>query len=255
MTRRSRELGTVQSNCPAARVDYRPSEGAWASFREEVLRLAAQSTVRTICELGAGANPMLPIEFPSRHGVEYVLVDISEDELNKAPSCYDKLQADVCANDLNLGRTVDLVISRALMEHLRDPIAFHRNVCGILRPGGRAAHFFSTLYAPPFVLNRILPEWLSDRILQFLQPRRQPEGHCAKFRAHYRWCRGPTRAQVGRFQSVGYEVEHYVGFFGTRGYFESLPPLVAIDDAVTRLMVRYPLSYLTSYAYVVLKRV
>ena len=222
-------------------------------FRLFVQRVIAENGAKTVCELGAGANPALDADFVREHGLRYVLVDISPEELDKAEASYPKVVADVTAPDFRLDESFDVVLSRTLAEHVADPAAFHRNVRGILRDGGRAVHFFPTLYALPFVVNRLLPDWASEQILRRADPRRVREGKHAKFHAYYRWCVGPTARQLERLSALGYDVEQYVGFFG-HDYYGVVRPAHAVARRFWDYLVRHPVPHVTSYAYVVLRR-
>jgi len=112
-------------------------------------------------------NPMLTTDFISSRNLDYVILDISENELGKAPDQYKKLAQDIMANDLSSTERFDLVFTRMLAEHVKDGELLHRNVYSLLNPGGFAVHFFPTLYAVPFLVNRLLPETLSA-LLDFL---------------------------------------------------------------------------------------
>jgi hypothetical protein len=121
-----------------------------------------------------------------------------------------------------------------------------------LSDSGRAIHFFSTLYSLPFVVNRILPEAVTQAALRRVQPSRGlSEG--AKFPAYYRWCRGPTRTQQMRFTSLGFEIEDYVGFFG-HDYYGSIAAADGVQRLLSRALLRRPLPWLTSLSLVVLRR-
>src|SRR5215211_2552629 len=143
---------------------------AWDDFERAVETRARDPEVRRIGEVGAGANPLFSPELAARHDLDYVLLDISESELEKAPAGLSKVVVDLEAASIDAGRPYDFVFSRATAEHIRDPAAFHGNVLSMLDAGGEAAHFFPTLYAPPFVLNRILPERLMHSVLLRIQP-------------------------------------------------------------------------------------
>jgi 2-polyprenyl-3-methyl-5-hydroxy-6-metoxy-1,4-benzoquinol methylase len=235
-------------------VEYAFWTEAWDRFVPEVRRLIEETRAQRVCELGAGANPALTLEEVRSRQLDYVLVDADVDELAKADARYRSIVADVTAPGLKLGGRYDVVFSKTLVEHVRDPEAFHRNVFELLRPGGKVLHFFPTLYAPPFLLNRLLPETVTRQLLERAQSGREQEGTSAKFRAYYRWCRGPTLRQIGRFRRLGYEVERYVGFFGHSGYFERVRTLRRLDEAVAAFLVRHPHPLLTSYAHVVLAK-
>jgi len=48
---------------------------------------------------------------------------------------------------------------------------YHRNIFDVLRSGGVAVRCFSTLYALPFTVNRLLPERVASRALDVFIPR------------------------------------------------------------------------------------
>lgn len=218
-------------------------------FRVLVEAFVQAHGCRTICDIGGGANPVLSEEFIARHGLCYFLVDESEEELARAPSAYEKIVANAEAVDgLRTPPSCDLAISQYLLEHISAPERFHRNVHALLRPGGRAAHYFSTLYALPFTVNRLLPHALSEPLASFTLPERDVEGNEGVFPARYRWCRGPLPSQLRRLHGVGYEVEEYIGYFG-HTYFRRLPALQELEYKWARLLLRHPVPALTSFAY------
>jgi SAM-dependent methyltransferase len=198
--------------------------------------LVQRTGASRIADLGAGAHPVLDAEYVKSAGLDYTIIDISESELEKAGTSYKKVIGDVTKEGFARGGRFDLVHSRWLLEHISNPRQFHRNVLEMLEPGGRAVHFFPTLYSLPFVLNWALPEAVSSRLLGTSFAGR------SKFPARYRWCRGPTRRQIGRFMTAGFEVEEYVGYYG-HPYYQRLRPLDAAE---------HPLPGLTSFASVTL---
>jgi SAM-dependent methyltransferase len=234
-------------------VRYGLSNSAWGEQAAIVRDIATRDGVGRVCDVGGGASPLLPLDFVEANGVDYVVVDISREELDKAPDGYAKLQADVSSPGFSAGEPFDLVFSRFVAEHVRRPDVFHRNLHEALVDGGYAVHFFPTLWALPFVLNRILPKRLTESLLLRMHPRRAPEGRHGKFPAYYRWCRGPTRRQLERLEGAGFEVERYLGYFG-HGYYERVGFLNAAENALAQALVRHPAPTLTAYALVVLRR-
>ena len=174
-----------------------------------------------VCELGGGARPALALDFLERNGLQCLVVDISEPELRKAPPGYATLVGDVSSPGFSTGvhdGQYDLVFSRVLAEHVTDARRFHQNVRRLLRPGGIAMHFFPTLWWPPFVANRLLPESLAERILLRIEPWRERSGKSGKFPAYYHWCYGPTAGQVQRLAGVGFGIERCVAYFGENSH-------------------------------------
>ncbi|HEX3510623.1 MAG TPA: methyltransferase domain-containing protein [Solirubrobacteraceae bacterium] len=233
-------------------VEFGHIDGAEAHFWADLWRVL-DAGARRVCDVGGGAKPALTANQIAKFEIDYVVFDVSAAELGKAPPGYELVEGDAQRPE-DARRAVgergpfDLVLSRWTAEHMRDGRAFHTNVFGMLRPGGAAVHLFPTLYTPPFVVNRMLSEGQSSALLSRAFPARR-----VKFPAFYSWCRGPSRKQVRRLESVGFEVEHYVGFFG-HSFYTSVPPLHAAQRAFTQLLLRAPLPGLTSFGLVVLRR-
>ncbi len=235
-------------------IRYGSSEVAWAEFRDFLENLILHSKAQRICEIGGGANPTLPIDFVQENGLEYTVVDISDEELSKTPDGYIKVQADIAAEDCDLSGEYDLVFSKMLAEHVNDGKRFHENIRKLLASDGLAFHFFPTLFAPPFIINRLMPEKIAENILHVLQPGRHKSGKKGKFPAYYHWCRGPVRSQIKQFERLGYKVDKYIGFFGHGEYYRKFPFLKKSHNYLCKKLIKYPVPWLTSFAYVVLKK-
>jgi SAM-dependent methyltransferase len=224
---------------------------AYNNYDATLKGLVETNNCRSICEVGGGANPALPLEYVTARHLRYTLLDIAPGELAKAPAGYDKVVADISGETVPSGGPFDLVFSKMLAEHVRDARRFHRNVYELLRPGGVAFHFFPTLYALPLVANRLLPESIGTFAQQIFSPRDPvKEG---KFPAYYRWCRGPTQAHIRRLEDLGYDVEEYAGFFGHE-YYEKIPVVRTLHHLATRFLVQHPMPWFTSVAFVMLRR-
>jgi 2-polyprenyl-3-methyl-5-hydroxy-6-metoxy-1,4-benzoquinol methylase len=229
------------------RVGYALWSEAWGRFDSRLIELIQRDGARTICEIGGGANPALSLPFVRENDLDYVVVDVSAEELAKAPAGYRTLVANVESSDVDLPNRYDVIFSRMVAEHISSPAHFHRNIYAHLRPNGLAFHFFPTLYTLPYLVNRVVPESLARQLLH------GTGGGHEKFPAYYRWCRGPSRRQIRRLKSVGYDVEEYVGFFG-HGYYGRLRPVQTLSDALAAGFVRRPVPLVTSYAQVILRR-
>jgi SAM-dependent methyltransferase len=222
------------------------------AFRSAV-RAAINTGARRVYDVGGGAKPALARDKIEARGLDYVVVDVSADELAKAGQEYVRVQAD--AQDASamaaLARdrgAADLVITCWTAEHIRDPEAFHRNIHGLLAPGGHAVHLFPTLYALPFTVNRVLDARRSAALMYRVLPGRE-----VKFPAYYAWCRGPSARQLARLRSLGYDIESYTGFFG-HSFYGRIGPLNRAIQGLSRGLVRHPVPALTSFALVVLQR-
>ncbi len=207
----------------------------------------------TVLEIGSGANPTIKPDFLATFpGMVYTTNDIDSDELAKADGNYQTLLQDFSKPNLVLDKQYDLIFSKMVNEHVKSGRHYYENIFNALRPGGRTFHLFSTLYALPFVANRLLPEWIGSRLLATFNPR--DEYHLAKFRAYYSWSRGPSRSMIKKFESLGYEVVRYHGYFGHPYYKKRLSLLHKLEVAKANFLVKRPVNCLTSYAFLELRR-
>ena len=182
-------------------------------------------------------------------GVNYTVVDVDASELELLPEGFHALVADLCEPGvIGVGNQFDFILSRTAAEHMRDGEMMHRNTLALLRPGGEAIHMFPTLYHPIFAVNRILPGWVSDVLLNRYDPRAKP-----KFKAYYSMCRGPSRRMLRRFTALGYIVAEHRPFYG-HDYFKNIGVLRRADDRVSAWAARRRNPYLTTYAWVRLRK-
>ncbi len=213
--------------------------------------LILKYNLKSILEIGAGANPTINPEFIKKHDLKYTISDIDDDELKKADDIYTKLVIYLSSSSFNLPEKFDLVFSRMVGEHISDAKTFHQNVFNILNKEGISFHCFSTLYALPFVANRFLPDSLSNLLLHKIAPRDKHQH--GKFKAYYDWSRGPSSQMIKRFENIGYEILEYVGYFG-HNYYNKIPILNKIEEVKSKILLKFPVPLLTAYAHLILKK-
>ena len=210
---------------------------------------------QSICEIGGGANPLLALETVQEHRSEYTILDISVEELAKAPDGYQKVVADI-ARPLDMATlgNYDVVFSQFLAEHVKDAEQFLDNSNRLLKVGGCCIHIFPTLYYPWFVLNAAVPDNLANRVLVRLQPRRELGGKHGKFPAYYRGCRGPIGSQLRLYANHGFAIEEFHSYYGSL-YLSRVPKLMALEERFAHYLCERRISALTSYALVVLRKI
>jgi len=227
----------------------------WTRASSFLSSIIERESCTSVLEVGSGANPSLSPAEVDRRGLRYTTNDRLASELAKADPAYDTLLLDMAtASPDELPRAAfDLVFSRMVNEHVVNGERYHRNIFHLLRPGGVTAHCFSTLYALPFVLNRLLPEQLTGRMLDVFNSRDRYQHD--KFAAHYSWSRGPTKRMIKRLSGLGYEIVEYRGYFGHDYYSHPLlSPLGALEEAKAEWLCEHPIPALTSYAVAILRR-
>lgn len=226
----------------------------WHGAAAALEALAVRFDSRNVLEIGSGANPALSVDRVRTLGLRYTTNDISSEELEKTDAAYARLCHDFSEADppAHLRDSFDLVFSRMVNEHVRDAERYYRNIAAVLRAGGITTHWFSTLYALPFLGNRLMPEYLSERILDFVAPRDRSDH--GKFKAYYSWGRGPTRKMLARFEALGFDVLTYTGYFGHTYYRRRLRVLHYLEEKKATWLAKHPHPLLTSYAWVVLRK-
>lgn len=233
------------------KISYSDATSAWHDFRQRVLAVISEKEVKQIAEIGAGANPMLDLQFINDGGFSYRLYDESAEELNKAGEGFVREVIDFQSPLPVPLAGADLVVVQMTLEHIRYPEVFFRNVLSLLNEGGSVCLFYACATSLPMLSNRILPEWISHKLLIYAQPFRQNEKH-GKFRAYYRWCYGPTSANIKRFRQAGFHISEYVGYFG-HTYYRNIPWLDNLEKAKTRYLLLHPSPWLCTYAHVTLE--
>ncbi len=235
------------------KISYHPVEEfpGWNEMQGFVCELVRSLGVGRVLEIGAGANPTLSSELADDLKIEYTISDGDPNELAVSVGGYQRLLLDICAPRPNLQSTFDLVFSRMVAEHLPDGRLFHRNVADLLVPSGYAVHCFSTLYAFPFFMASILPERLSDSVLDLVVGSCTDRHH--HFTTSYSWCRGPTKTMIRRLEGIGYRIVEYRGYFGHH-YYSRIGFVDALEHAKKRLFLRRPVAHLTSYSVVILQK-
>lgn len=221
-------------------------EAAMLGYGDEIKALVARYPAARILELGAGRWPSFQLEDMPSTIESYTVNDISPAELSLLPEGYDKACFDVSGDAEHFAERYDVVFSRFLAEHVPDGIAMHRNVHRVLKPGGVAFHLIPTLYALPFIINKIAPERLTRAILRVLSPRRSIS---PKFPAYYSACYGSPSRMRAMLKEIGYsriEVRTFYGHF----YYEKIPLLRTVHKHFSSVAARRKWHHLASYAYI-----
>jgi SAM-dependent methyltransferase len=221
-------------------------ETGMLEYGDHLKGLVARYPAARILELGAGRWPSFRLAEMPATIESYTVNDISADELALLPDGYQKACFDVSGDAEAFSDTYDVVFSRFLAEHVSDGVAMHRNVYRVLRPGGLAFHLIPTLYALPFVLNKLAPERLTTPLLKVLSPRRAIS---PKFPAHYSACYGNPARMSAILEEIGYrrvEVRNFYGHF----YYEKIPVLRTLHRRFSSLAASRDWHLLGSYAYI-----
>ncbi len=234
---------------------------AWSNYKNTIVSLAqdiqrqkGNGEVRLL-EIGGGRYPLFSPSEARELGLDITVNDIDAGELALAPAEFGRAHFDI-SGDLNaLGSmrdSYDVIFSRMVMEHVADVPKAWCNCYSLLASGGVALAFFPTLWAPPFLINAIIPEKLSARILRLFFPDRH-NGVEPKFPALYDHCRSSKRVLGTLFDRIGFS-DHIILPFWNHGYFRAIPGLRDIDRALQNLARRRDWRLISTYAYALARK-
>lgn len=204
---------------------------------------------KSILEIGAGPNPCIDQNLIEQYNIDYHLNDYASSELKKGDNKFLKIPGDFL--DTDLPQKYDFIISRMVLEHVSSPKELHRKIYDHLKSGGIAIHFFATLYSIPAILNLILPEYISDKLVEWGQ-NRDPEFH-GKFPAKYAWCRGPIKGYHKKFEQLGFTVLEQKGYVG-HGYLSTKKYLYKIEKSYSKMLLKLNNPILCSNTILILKK-
>jgi SAM-dependent methyltransferase len=250
----SQRTGPNKSPLSEARLTVIPKGKSWLDamqgYDETLRSIIAEYPQADLLELGGGRWPSFRMSELPGNLRSYTVNDISEDELSLVPPEYNKACFDVSGDASAFEGRYDVVFSRFLAEHVPNGYAMHRNIHQVLKPGGTAFHLIPTLYAFPFVINRLLPERAGQAVLKAFSPRREIS---PKFPAYYSQCYGDTARMRRMFREIGYERVEIRNFYG-HFYYEKIPGLRELENWFSSLAGRGGWSWCSSYAYLIARK-
>ncbi len=200
---------------------------------------------QVVADLGSGRAISYASKIKSK--TQIVAIDNSEEELK-----FNKIAAKKIVADLNSliplqKKSVDLLTSRYLLEHLENPNSAFKNMSQVLTKNGKIIHLFSTKNAPFAILNRLLPNFLSKNLLLWLVPGSKD---IRGFKTHYKL--NHTNL-LKLLKKNGFKVDKvYLSFYQSR-YFAFFLPLyllaVLYELTIYKLNLRNLASYIIVIAY------
>ncbi len=177
-------------------------------------------------------------------------VDIDIEQMAQNELLDLKIGCDACQSLGVPDRSVDLIMGRAVIEHLHDTAGLLHSANRALADDGRLVVTFANKHAPFAILNRILPQRISGWLLDNLVPSR--DEHQLGFKECY------DRASVSEFRKslkeAGFEIEQqYTSYFSSQ-YYRFFVPLFLFGLAYDYLCYALKIQRLASYVMFVAKK-
>ncbi len=206
-------------------------------------------------EIGGGRDPLFDRNEIDALGAEMTVNDIAAGELAALPGGYHTACFDV-AGDISgvahLRNSFDFAFSRMVFEHVADGQRAWANLYELLAPGGVGLAFVPTLYALPFVLNRLLPDKLAASIVKLIYHHRTDKEDPI-FPARYSWCvANPARLRP-MLTEIGYRDVMVEPFYG-HGYYRYFPVIRDLHARFTDAARRGDWRMLASFAFIAARK-
>src|ERR1039458_3633510 len=180
-----------------------------------VLESEAMRYVRPQCALldaGCGHGAPLLLNLASHLG-RAIGVDVG----SAHPAGIEYIQADLAHTGLDPG-SVDLVVSRSVLEHLSEPLGVFHELHRILRPGGRFVFLTPNRWYYASLAVLAIPNRLHPGLVRRLTDRKE----CDTFPTFYR---ANTNRAIRRLaRQSGFEVESVRYLNQYPDYFRKIPP-------------------------------
>jgi hypothetical protein len=206
------------------------------SYHDELMRRIRADLERKpgdVLEVGGIDRPLLQVG----SGYSYDGMDIDEKE-----ACYEVYDRFIVQSvEEAVDRQYGMVISMALLEHVRDNRASIGNIYAALAPGGTTHHYVPSSNHPYSLLLRLVgPKWQTI-LIRYLRPDSVGETGYPTFFDH---C---TVAKMTKlFRETGFEDVDAVPYYRAQDYFAFFLPAYVVVVVFNNLCTRLAWSFFAS---------
>jgi SAM-dependent methyltransferase len=194
-------------------------ENLFLKYEERVVQQISSTAGQIVLDIGGGKSCPFTRLLAANRDSKIVAVDISCDELARNKDVDLKIAGDLMGRMPLADGSVDLVVSRSVLEHLQDVSLFVGECSRVLKKGGHTIHLLPSKYALFALFNQMLPNTIAKRLIGFFHPR--SAGICG-FPAFYNSC--CCSEMIRLFERNGFRiVQMKVGFDQSDYYSFFLP--------------------------------
>jgi SAM-dependent methyltransferase len=199
----------------------------------------------TVLDLGGGRRCVYAHSVQPAGRVKMVAVDISPEELALNGDVSETCIADVAVGLPMPAASVDLILSRALLEHVVDVPAAIRHMARVLKPESVALHLVPCRYSLFGMAARLLPFGPLVRMVHLVMPWTRGQ---VEFPVHYDHCY--PQALEREFHAAGFSEVELWSTWAQPGYFEAAYPLFLMHAVYEWLVRHLQLRGLAAYTVV-----
>lgn len=227
-------------------MDRAPIVPSFQDFSNLLKEIIVLHNYKSVCDIGGGRNPCFSVETIQDMNLDYYIVDTSKRELELANSRYKKIHSPI--EDLYDKNKFDIMFSSMVFEHIIDNEKSYKRIYQLLKNNGLCINFYPTLFSTPFILNKLLPDWLAYCVLWCFFPGAR-RGRHTKFPAYYSLCRA-SRAVESRIQAVGFSKVMIFPIYG-HGYYQRIPIIHKMQMMFANLCKKKDIRFFSSYCFTV----
>jgi SAM-dependent methyltransferase len=202
-----------------------------------------------VLDVGGGKTCVYAERRPGGWTGRVIAVDIAPEELRHNTVVDGRVVLDGSRGYPFPDRSVDLITSRSVLEHLPDLEAFVAEAARVIRPGGYFIHWVPCKFAPFAVINALLPNAVARRLLFFLDETKV--GICG-FPVVYDRCHPAALRRV--FAAHGFEMVALRPSYYQAPYFAFFVPLFLLMSCYEILLQWLGAENLCAHALVVARK-
>lgn len=198
---------------------------------EEILRRNCETWV---LDVGGGRDSPFVHHLPREKRSTVVALDILEDHIRTNRAVDLKIVGDICGRLPLQNGSMNVVVTRSVLEHLADPRAAINEIYRTLSPNGVCIHVFPARFSPFSLLNRMIPEKIARRLLFTFFP--EWTESCG-FPTLYRYC--DARAMLKVHTDAGFAIRTLKCRYYQSTYYKFFVPLYLVSlvyDTMTYLL-------------------
>lgn len=196
----------------------------------------------------AGGGRLTPFAKKIKKSHKLIVLDSDKNELKYNFDADKKL---IMINDtIPLKKnSANLIVSRYTLEHLNNPEIFIKNSYKILKNGGYSVHLFSCKYAPFSAVNQLLPDKLSQFLLNKFIPNSK---HIRGYKTYYKSCYYSKIIEI--FKRSKFEITDISLSYYQSRYFSFFLPFYLLSILYEFIIYSLKLKNLSAYILIIAKK-
>tara|TARA_B100001778_G_scaffold132237_1_gene108876 strand:- start:368 stop:1111 length:744 start_codon:yes stop_codon:yes gene_type:complete len=186
-------------------------ENCKIGFIDVLNNLIKTNRPKSIIEVGGADRPIF------EKNINYNYIGIDVDEVHKDHISYDQIFIQSIEDRINLKG--DMIISKCLLEHVKNNKKSIQNIYNMLSPYGISAHYVPSKYHPYSIILRLINHKIQNILIRHLRPHAEGTG----YQTFFNYC-SPNEMK-SLFKSVGFSQIEIIPYYKATDYFSFFLPL------------------------------